>query len=138
MTELSSNENSFVFVYSRCLAATRVGWGRGWAGETEGRNRPRGIDFITIDGGEGGTAAGPLVFADHVALPFKVGFSRVRKILTEHRLHQRVCFIGFSKLGLPESAVFAFALGYDAIGAGREACAEPSLGFVRSALRRIT
>ncbi len=37
----------------------------------------RGVDFITIDGGEGGTGAGPLVFTDQVALPFKVGFSRV-------------------------------------------------------------
>ena len=35
----------------------------------------RGVDFITVDGGEGGTGAGPLVFTDHVALPFKVGFS---------------------------------------------------------------
>jgi hypothetical protein len=33
----------------------------------------RGVDFITIDGGEGGTGAGPLAFTDHVALPFKVG-----------------------------------------------------------------
>ena len=37
----------------------------------------RGVDFITIDGGEGGTGAAPLVFTDHVALPFKLGFSRV-------------------------------------------------------------
>src|SRR5262249_48641356 len=27
----------------------------------------RGVDFITIDGGEGGTGAAPLVFTDHVA-----------------------------------------------------------------------
>ena len=26
----------------------------------------RGVDFITIDGGEGGTGAAPLVFVDHV------------------------------------------------------------------------
>ncbi|MGZ8752214.1 MAG: glutamate synthase-related protein, partial [Acidimicrobiia bacterium] len=32
----------------------------------------RGIDFLTVDGGEGGTGAAPLAFADHVALPFKV------------------------------------------------------------------
>ena len=81
----------------------------------------RGVDFITIDGGEGGTGAGPLVFTDHVALPFKVGFSRVQKILTEHGLHQRIVFIGSGKLGFPEAAVFAFALGCDAINVGREA-----------------
>src|SRR3954469_23720098 len=29
----------------------------------------RGVDFVTIDGGEGGTGAAPLVFTDHVSLP---------------------------------------------------------------------
>jgi glutamate synthase (ferredoxin) len=81
----------------------------------------RGVDFITIDGGEGGTGAGPLVFTDHVALPFKVGFSRVLRIFTEHNLHERVLFIGAGKLGFPEAALFAFALGCDAINVGREA-----------------
>jgi glutamate synthase domain-containing protein 2 len=81
----------------------------------------RGVDFVTIDGGEGGTGAGPLVFTDHVALPFKVGFSRVQKVFTEHGLHQRVLFIGSGKLGFPEAAVFAFALGCDALNVGREA-----------------
>jgi glutamate synthase domain-containing protein 2 len=80
----------------------------------------RGVDFITIDGGEGGTGAGPLVFTDHVALPFKVAFSRVQKIFTEHGVQQRILFIGSGKLGFPEAAVFAFALGCDAINVGRE------------------
>ena len=81
----------------------------------------RGVDFITVDGGEGGTGAGPLVFTDHVALPFKVGFSRVQKIFTRHGVHERILFIGSGKLGFPEAAVFAFALGCDAINVGREA-----------------
>ena len=38
----------------------------------------RALDFITIDGGEGGTGAAPLVFADHVVLPFKQAFARRR------------------------------------------------------------
>jgi len=81
----------------------------------------RGVDFITIDGGEGGTGAGPLVFSDHVALPFKVGFSRVQKIFTEQGLHQQIVFVGSGKLGFPEAAVFAFALGCDTINVAREA-----------------
>src|SRR4051794_33611938 len=81
----------------------------------------RGADFITIDGGEGGTGAGPPGFTDHVALPFKVGFSRVVKIFTAHGLYERVLFIGSGKLGFPEAATFAFALGCDAINVGREA-----------------
>jgi glutamate synthase domain-containing protein 2 len=81
----------------------------------------RGVDFVTIDGGEGGTGAGPLVFTDHVALPFKIGFSRVQKIFTVHGVHQQVVFAGAGKLGFPEAALFAFALGCDLINVGREA-----------------
>src|SRR5262249_31805321 len=40
-------------------------------------------DFITIDGGEGGTGAAPLTFSDHVALPFKLGFTSVYRALAE-------------------------------------------------------
>ena len=81
----------------------------------------RGVDFITIDGGEGGTGAGPLVFTDHVSLPFKVGFSRVMKIFSDANLHERVVFVGSGKLGVPDSALLAFSLGCDWINVGREA-----------------
>jgi len=81
----------------------------------------RGVDFITIDGGEGGTGAGPLAFVDHVALPFKVGFSRVQTIFHEEGLQQQVVFIGSGKLGFPEASVFAFALGADMVNVAREA-----------------
>jgi len=81
----------------------------------------RGVDFITIDGGEGGTGAGPLVFTDHVSLPFKVGFSRVMRLFSEAGVQDRVVFVGSGKLGLPEAALLAFALGCDWINVGREA-----------------
>ncbi len=81
----------------------------------------RAVDFITIDGGEGGTGAGPLVFTDHVALPFKIGFSRVYRIMAEHGLHHRVVFVGSGKLGFPQQALLAFGLGCDMINVGREA-----------------
>jgi glutamate synthase domain-containing protein 2 len=81
----------------------------------------RGVDFVTIDGGEGGTGAGPLVFTDHVALPFKIGFSRVQKIFHEAGLQERIVFVGSGKLGFPEAALFGFALGCDLINVGREA-----------------
>jgi glutamate synthase domain-containing protein 2 len=81
----------------------------------------RGVDFVTVDGGEGGTGAAPLVFADSVSMPFRLGFSRVYKIFAEAGLHERVVFIGSGKLGLPENAVVAFALGADMVNVGREA-----------------
>ncbi len=81
----------------------------------------RGVDFITVDGGEGGTGAAPLVFADHVALPFKLGMSQVFRTFVERDLDDRVVFVGSGKLGFPESALLAFALGCDLINVAREA-----------------
>ena len=81
----------------------------------------RGVDFVNIDGGEGGTGAGPLVFTDHVSYPFKVGFAHVYRLFAEAGIHENVAFVGAGKLGVPENAVVAFALGCDTINVGREA-----------------
>jgi glutamate synthase domain-containing protein 2 len=81
----------------------------------------RGVDFITIDGGEGGTGAAPLVFADAVALPWRLGFSRVHALFAAAGLAEQVTFIGSGKLGLAENAIVAFALGVDLINVAREA-----------------
>ena len=81
----------------------------------------RGVDFITIDGGEGGTGAAPMIFTDAVSLPFRLGFSRVYSIFAERGLHESVVFIGAGKLGLPDNAVVAFGLGVDMVNVAREA-----------------
>ena len=81
----------------------------------------RGVDFITIDGGEGGTGAAPIVFSDSVALPWAVGFSRVYKTFYEAGLSDDVVFIASGKLGLPLTATQAFAMGADMINVAREA-----------------
>lgn len=81
----------------------------------------RGVDFVTIDGGEGGTGASPLVFTDAVSLPFRIGFARVYAEFARRGLHEDVTFIGAGKLGLPDNAVVAFALGADLVNVGREA-----------------
>jgi len=83
-------------------------------------NTNRGVDFITVDGGEGGTGAAPLVFSDHVALPFKLAFSSVFRIFFEADLHRRIVFVGSGKLGFPQTALLAFGLGCDMINVGRE------------------
>nr|WP_281367068.1 FMN-binding glutamate synthase family protein [Janibacter alkaliphilus] len=84
-------------------------------------DRGRGVDFITIDGGEGGTGAAPLVFTDSVAFPFRVGFSRVYARFAEAGLTDDVVFVGSGKLGLPDNALVALALGADVLHVGREA-----------------
>jgi glutamate synthase domain-containing protein 2 len=80
-----------------------------------------GPDFVTVDGGEGGTGAAPLAFADHVALPFKLGFARVYSTFARAGLADDVVFAGSGRLGFPDAAPFAFALGCDLINVGREA-----------------
>jgi glutamate synthase domain-containing protein 2 len=81
----------------------------------------RGVDFVTIDGGEGGTGAAPLIFTDSVSLPFQLGFARVYGVFARAGLHEQVVFIGGGKLGLPDNAVVAFALGCDLVNVAREA-----------------
>jgi len=79
------------------------------------------VDFLTIDGGEGGTGAAPLVFSDHVAMPFKLGFSSVYKLFMDAALENQIVFIGSAKLGFPEYALMGMALGCDMINVAREA-----------------
>ncbi|NJW54895.1 glutamate synthase-related protein, partial [Salinimicrobium oceani] len=81
----------------------------------------RGPDFLSIDGGEGGTGAAPPSFADHVALPWIYGFTDVYKIFQEKDLTNRIVFIGSAKLGFPAKAAMAFAMGADCINVAREA-----------------
>ena len=81
----------------------------------------RGVDFVNVDGGEGGTGAGPLIFVDSVSLPFRVGFARVYATFAERGLDRDLVFVGAGKLGLPDNAVVAFALGCDMVNVGREA-----------------
>jgi glutamate synthase domain-containing protein 2 len=80
-----------------------------------------GPDFITIDGGEGGTGAAPPSFADHVALPWVYGFASVYKVFQQRGLTEKITFIGSGKLGMPDSAIMALAMGADLINVAREA-----------------
>jgi glutamate synthase domain-containing protein 2 len=99
-----------------------VGQGEFWNElATQMAETKRGPDFITIDGGEGGTGAAPLAFSDHVALPFRWGFTRVYRAFAEAGIADDIVFIGSGKLGLPQSAFTAFALGCDMVNVGRTA-----------------
>ena len=79
----------------------------------------RGVDFIQIDGSEGGTGAAPLAFTDHVSMPFKLGFTQVWRTFAERGIQDDVVWIGSGKLGFPAPACLAFALGCDMIGVAR-------------------
>ena len=90
----------------------------------------KGPDFITIDGGEGGTGAAPPSFADHVSLPWVYGFSSLYKVFQKRDMTHRIVFIGSGKLGFPAKAAMAFAMGVDCINVAREAMM--SIGCIQS------
>jgi len=81
----------------------------------------KGPDFITVDGGEGGTGAAPPSFADHVSLPWVYGFTDLYRLFQNKGLSERIVFIGSGKLGFPAKAAMAFAMGADIINVAREA-----------------
>jgi len=85
------------------------------------KQRGTGPDFITIDGGEGGTGAAPPSFANHVSLPFFYAFSTVYNIFLKEGLIDKIVWIASGKLGLPAQAAKAFAMGADLINVAREA-----------------
>lgn len=84
------------------------------------KDQRRGPDYISIDGGEGGTGAAPLPFSDHVSLPFRQGFAEVRHIFDAQGIADEMVFYGAGRLGLPGPAMVAFAMGVDGIGVARE------------------
>lgn len=92
----------------------------------------KGPDFITVDGGEGGTGAAPPSFADHVSLPWTYGFSDLYKLFQKRGLTERIVFVASGKLGLPGKAVMAFAMGADVINVAREAMM--SIGCIQAQL----
>jgi glutamate synthase domain-containing protein 2 len=59
-------------------------------------------DFIVVDGGEGGTGAAPLEFADHVGAPLQEGLLLVHNTLTGLGLRPRV------KIGCAGKVIGAF------------------------------
>jgi hypothetical protein len=85
----------------------------------------RSVDFITIEGSEAHHANGSWHGAQ-TCLPFALGLSRVQHLFASRQQHDRIVFIGEGRLGRPDAALMAFALGCDMVNLGREAIA--SLG----------
>jgi len=81
----------------------------------------RGPDFIAIDGGEGGTGAAPLAFADHVSLPYRLGMAEVFRTFAGQGMHDKVVWMGAGRLGFPGEGLLAMSLGADLIYVAREA-----------------
>ena len=58
--------------------------------------------------------------SDHVALPFRTAFPRVYRVFAERGLQQRIVWGASAKVGLPDSALHAMAMGADLLHTARE------------------
>ncbi len=76
-------------------------------------------DFITVDGGEGGTGAAPLEFSDSVGTPLNEGLSFVHNALVATELRSRIRLIASGKVTTGFSMATKVALGADMCNAAR-------------------
>jgi glutamate synthase domain-containing protein 2 len=70
-------------------------------------------DFITVDGGEGGTGAAPLEFTNSVGTPYKEGLVFVYDALVGFNLKKHIKIIAAGKIFTGFHIFKAFALGAD-------------------------
>jgi len=76
-------------------------------------------DFITIDGGEGGSGAAPQVLADHVALPIDEALPLFVDVLCHYGLRERVRVIASGKLVTSAQVAWALCAGADFVNTAR-------------------
>lgn len=76
-------------------------------------------DFITVDGGEGGTGAAPLEFSNKVGVPLEEGLVAVHKALLGAGLRERVRIISAGRITTGFHVLRHLALGADLCNAAR-------------------
>lgn len=76
-------------------------------------------DFITIDGGDGGTGAAPMPLMDNVGLPLKESLPMVADILCKYDLKDRIRLIASGKLITPSEVAWALCVGADFVNSAR-------------------
>jgi len=76
-------------------------------------------DFITVDGGEGGTGAAPQEYSNHVGTPLVEGLTLVNNILVGAGLRDRIRIISAGKIHSGFALLRQLALGADVCNAAR-------------------
>ncbi len=76
-------------------------------------------DFIAVDGGEGGTGAAPLEFANRVGMPLTEGLIFVHNALTGVGIRDQIKIIATGKITTGFTIARALALGADLCGSAR-------------------
>ena len=76
-------------------------------------------DFITIDGGEGGTGAAPMPLIDLVGMPLREALLRMTDMRDRFGLHDRIRIIASGKLVNPSDVAWAICAGADFVTSAR-------------------
>ncbi|GGG89458.1 FMN-binding glutamate synthase family protein [Polaribacter pacificus] len=83
---------------------------------SEAKNYP---DFITVDGGEGGTGSAPMEFTNYIGTPLIEGLTFVNKLREKYNLKNQVKIIASGKAVDAFDIVKLLALGADTINMAR-------------------
>ncbi len=81
--------------------------------------RGAGPDWITVDGGEGGSGATYQEMADSMGLPLASAIVQADDALRRHGIRDRVHVLASGKLTSPDRIALALALGADAVAIAR-------------------
>lgn len=76
-------------------------------------------DFLTIDGGEGGSGAAPQTLIDHVSLPIAEALPRVVDSLLQSGLKNRIFIVAAGKLVTSAEGAWALCAGADFVNTAR-------------------
>lgn len=79
----------------------------------------KGPDFISLDGGEGGTGASYQELIDSVGLPIKSALPILVSTLEKYGVRDRVKIIASGKLFTPDRIAIALAMGADLVNIAR-------------------
>ncbi len=95
------------------------GWLETLCQEIHTRGIESAPDFITVDGGDGGTGAAPMPLMDNVGLTLKESLPMVADILHRYDLKDRIRIIASGKLITPSDVAWALCAGADFINNAR-------------------
>ena len=76
-------------------------------------------DFITVDGGEGGTGAAPVEFSNSIGLPLREGLSMVVDLLIKYKLKDEIRIIASGRVFSAFHIIRLIALGADTVNSAR-------------------
>lgn len=96
-----------------------AGWLDNLCSEISSRGIDSAPDFITVDGGDGGTGAAPMALIDDMGLPLREALPMVIDKLNEYGLREHVQVVASGKLVTPADVAWALCVGANFVASAR-------------------